>query len=251
MPKLIILGTANAIPDAQHENTHLLLAAEHRTILIDCASNPLLRLEKAGVDFHALTDLILTHFHPDHVSGVPLLLMNMWLLGRKNPLHIHGLPYTLDRVETLMGLFGWHDWPGFFPVTFLRLPVQNEALVLETPEFRLLASPTQHFIPGIGLRMEFKPSGKVLVFTSDTEPCAPITALAAGADVLIHEASGALPGHSSAAQAAETARQARVGELLLIHYPAGPQARGDLVAEAKKIFPGPVRLAEDFMRLEV
>lgn len=251
MPKLIILGTANAIPDAQHENTHMLLIAEHSTILIDCASNPLMRLEKAGVDIHDLTDVILTHFHPDHVSGVPLLLMNMWLMGRKPPLNIYGLQYTLDRVESLMGLFGWQDWPGFFPVTFFRLPVQDGARVLDNAEIRLLASPTQHFIPGIGLRMEFKRSGKVLVFTSDTEPCAPITALAAGADVLIHEASGALPGHSSAAQAAETARQAQAGALYLIHYPADLQTRGDLAAEAKKIFPGPVRLAEDFMQLEL
>jgi metal-dependent hydrolase (beta-lactamase superfamily II) len=40
----------------------------------------MVRLSKAGVDFNRLTDLILTHFHPDHVSGVPMLLMNMWLI---------------------------------------------------------------------------------------------------------------------------------------------------------------------------
>lgn len=250
MPKLIILGTANAVPDVEHENTHLVLVGKQRSVLIDCATNPLLRLEKAGVDFHGISDLILTHFHPDHVSGVPQLLMNMWLLGRKHPLTIYGLDFTLERVEDLMGLYGWRDWPNFYPVSFCRLPLQPDTQVMETPEFVITASPTQHFIPGIGLRVVFPQTKKVLAFSSDTEPCASITQLAQEADVLLHESSGLLPGHSSAAQAAGTARQAQVGKLYLIHYPTGREKRGDLVREAKKVFPGPVALAEDLMTLE-
>ena len=81
MQKLIILGTANAIPDENHENTHLALLGEHRQILIDCAGNPVVRLKQAGIDLNSLTDLFLTHFHPDHVSGVPSLLMCMGSWG--------------------------------------------------------------------------------------------------------------------------------------------------------------------------
>jgi ribonuclease Z len=77
-----------------------------------------------------------------------------------------------------------------------------------------------------------------------------VTRLANGADVLIHEAAGGLRGHSSAAQAGETARQAEVGALYLIHYPTGKYASGDPVAEAIERFPGPVHLAEDFMEIE-
>lgn len=104
MPKLIILGSSNAIPDARHENTHMVIVGEQRTVLVDCVSNPILRLQRAGVEFDNLTDLILTHFHPDHVSGVPLLLMNMWLMGRRRSLSIYGLHHTLDRIEGLMGI---------------------------------------------------------------------------------------------------------------------------------------------------
>ena len=85
MPKVVILGSSNAIPTPEHENTHLAVVGEERMVLIDSVSNPILRLQQAGLDFNDLTDVILTHFHPDHVSGVPLLLMGMWLMGRVEP----------------------------------------------------------------------------------------------------------------------------------------------------------------------
>jgi len=250
MPKLIILGSSNAIPDENHENTHMVIVGKKRTVLIDCVSNPILRLQKAGVDFNNLTDLILTHFHPDHVSGVPLLLMNMWLMGRRNPLNIYGLHHTLDCIEGLMGFYAWSEWPDFFPVAFYRLPMQEMTPVLESKEFRIFASPVQHMVPTVGLRLEFIRSKKSLAYSCDTEPCAQVIRLAEGVDVLIHEAAGAFHGHSSAAQAGEAARQAGVGALYLIHYPTGKYASGDLVAEARQRFDGPVNLAEDFMAME-
>ncbi len=249
MPKLIILGSSNAIPDREHENTHMVVVGEKTTVLVDCVASPILRLEQAGVDFHSLTDLILTHFHPDHVAGVPQLLMDMWLMGRKNALNIYGLHHTVDRMEDLMGFYSWAEWPNFFPVAFYRLPAQEMTVVLENEEMKIFASPVKHMIPTIGLRFEFKKTQKSLAYSCDTEPCAEVVRLAQGADVLIHESSGAFRGHSSAAQAGDVARQAEVGALYLIHYPTGSYASGDLVAEAKTRFPGPVRLAEDFMTL--
>ena len=121
MPKVIILGSSNAVPSQDHENTHLVIVGEERTILVDCVSNPIVRLEQAGVDFNNLTDIVITHFHPDHVSGVPLLLMDMWLMGRTKPINIYGLHFTMDRLEDLMGFYGWAEWPDFFPVGFSSL----------------------------------------------------------------------------------------------------------------------------------
>jgi ribonuclease Z len=250
MAKLIFLGTSNAISDENHENTHMVVVGESCMVLIDCPNSPFVRFQKANLDFRLLTDLIVTHFHPDHVSGVPQLLMNMWLMGRLQPLKIHGLQHTLDRIENVMGLFGWTQWPGFFPVEFYRLQEQALIPVLGCDEFRISAAPVQHFIPTMGLRIEFTRSRKILAYSCDTEPCDQVTHLAEGADVLVHESSGALPGHSSAAQAGQAARRAEVGSLYLIHYPTGQFASGDLVADAQKQFEGPVRLAEDYMTLD-
>jgi ribonuclease BN (tRNA processing enzyme) len=56
MPKVIILGSSNAIPTKDNENTHMVIVGEERMVLIDCVATPVLRLEQAGLDFNDLTD---------------------------------------------------------------------------------------------------------------------------------------------------------------------------------------------------
>jgi len=219
-------------------------------LLIDSVSNPIQRLEQAGLDFNNLTDVIVTHFHPDHVSGLPLLLMDMWLMGRQRPLNIYGLHYTLDRVEAMMGLYNWSEWPDFFPVVFYRIPTREMTPVLDCTDFSIQASPVHHMIPNIGLRIDFKPTHQSVAYSCDTEPCEEVVHLSEGADVLIHEATGEGVGHSSARQAAEIARRAEVGRLLLIHYPTGKYTSGDPLTEAQAAFQGDVALAKDFMTLD-
>jgi ribonuclease Z len=249
MPKLIFLGTANAIPDQQHENTHFAVILKDRILLVDSASNPVVRLEKAGLDHDLLTDVIVTHFHPDHVSGVPSLLMSTWLMGRKKAMNIYGLEYTLDRVKRMMVDYDWKTWPNFYPVHFVTVPEQEMAPVLLNDDLEVLASPVHHLVPTIGLRFEFTANKKSVAYSCDTEPCQAVVRLAKGADILIHESTGATLGHTSAEQAGEIARQAGVGKLYLIHYPVGDFDARVLVRRAATTFNGPIYLAEDFMEV--
>jgi ribonuclease Z len=250
MAKLVILGSSNALSSKDSENTHMVLVGKERIVMVDCVNNPIHRLEQAGIDFLDVTDLILTHFHPDHVSGVPLLLMDMWLRGRTKLITIYGLHYTLDRMEQLMGMYSWESWPNFFPVAFHRLPDTEKNTLLDCAEFKIASSPVRHLIPTIGLRFSFKTSQKALAYSCDTEPCVEVVRLAEGADVLIHEASGASLGHSSASQAGQIAAQAEVGKLYLIHYPTGEYANENLIEEARRHYQGEVNLATDFLTLD-
>ncbi len=228
----------------------MVVKGSERMVMIDCVSNPILRLEKAGLENDDLTDLVLTHFHPDHVSGVPLLLMDMWLMGRKRLLKIYGLQHTIDRIEEMMGLFGWSEWPNFYPVEFIRLPAKEMTTVLDCSDFQVFASPVHHFLPTIGLRFEFTKNHKTMAYSGDTEPCTEVVRLAEGVDILIHEAAGPGNGHTSPEQAGEIASKAEVGKLYLIHYPSGKFVKGDIVAAARKTYQGPVSQAEDFMVLD-
>ena len=251
MIKLVILGSANSIPYAEHENTYLMVVGAEHTVLVDCVGNPIPRLQQAGADLNAITDLILTHFHPDHVAGVPMLLMSLWLMGRRTPLNIYGLAYTLDRIESMMKLYNWEKWPGFFSVFFIPLPAAEMTPVVSFADIRVFASPVKHLIPTIGLRFEFPLSGKAAAYSCDTEPCTAVVRLAEGVDLLIHEATGASEGHSSAAQAGIVATQAHARALSLIHYPAQGVSQDTLVEEARHTFTGPVNLATDFLSFEM
>lgn len=249
MAELIILGASSAIPDEKHDNAHMVISGQERMILIDCVNNQLIRLAKVGLAHQNLTDLILTHFHPDHISGVPTLLMNLWLLGRKRLLSIYGLKHTIDRLKAMMELFDWGTWPNLYPIELRIIPEKEMSPVLECDELLISASPVCHLIPTLGLRIETRPGGKVAAYSSDTQPCQEVIHLAQDAHTLIHEATGAYPGHSSAHQAGMVARQARARRLVLIHYPTDGYEAAALVAEASRAFGSPVTLAEDYSRI--
>lgn len=251
MAKIIFLGTASAVAYRGHENTFFAVEGESSTILIDCPARPLRRLEEGGVQISNLDDLIITHFHADHVSGLPNLLMDMWLLGRKKEFTIHGNTHSISRAHKMMELFEWDTWTGMYPVHFHEVPDAEFSPVVETADFKILSSPVEHLIPTLGLRIESSEGDCVIVYSGDTNPIDETVRLAGGADILIHEAAGAAEGHSSPAEAGEIAARAGVKILYLIHY----SIRGDiseqtLLTEAKKTFPGKVFLAEDLLAIE-
>ncbi len=248
MGQVIILGSGYAVPEEGHENTHLFIQQDNLGVLVDCGSNPILQLQRAGIKLEQVTDLVLTHFHPDHVTGFPLLLMDLWLLGRKQPLNVYGLPHTLDRAEGLMKFYDWKKWPNFFTVMFHRLPETEMSLFIQIPILKIYSSPVKHLIPTVGLRIEFVREERTIAYSCDTEPCPQVVTLASRANLLIHEATGASVGHSSPAQAGEIARKAEVEKLMLIHFSKAKAAAA--LESAKGVFSGPVQLAEDLMRLE-
>jgi len=246
MARVITLGTAAAIPDKDHANTYLAVEGEQGFYLIDCGDNPIVRIQRMGLTPERLRGLIITHFHPDHVFGVPILLMDTWILGRTDPLPVYGLQDVIERFEAMMTLFRWQEWPKLFPVPCRPIPEEVGALVLEDDEFRITSAPVEHLVPTLGLRIENKRSGRVVAYSCDTSPCDAVVTLARGADILIHEAAKDTLGHSSAAQAGEIARRAGAARLVLIHYRPAPWKYDRWIEEAAAAFGGPVELAQDF-----
>jgi ribonuclease Z len=250
MGYLQFLGSSNFVPDKDHGNTHMLISEGDCNILIDCSGDIVQRIQAINLPFDNITDIILTHFHPDHVAGAPLLLMGMWIMGRKRPLNLYAIPHTSYRIQAVMDFYEWQTWPHFYPVIFNQVEEKEFAVVMNSPEFFIQASPVKHFIPTIGLRVEFAHSGKSFCYSCDTEPCPQVVRLAKYADILIHESTGAQPGHTSSVQAAEIANQAEVGELYLIHYQDRGTALEKMLSDAQKVFKGPVKLVQDFMKVE-
>lgn len=245
MAKLVILGSSDAVPKEDQLNAQLLLLGDQYSLMVDCGWNPVARIRQLAKDPDMPDDLILTHFHPDHAAGLPSFLLSSWLLGRKNLLRIHGLNTTTNRAQKMMDLFGWVDWPDLYPVQFNPLEAREMVKVFENQDFRVFSSPTMHVIPSIGIRIEIPRSGKVLAYSSDTEPCPQMVRLAAGADILIHEATGSSVYHSSASQAGDIAQQAGAKSLYLIHYTGDKTQHPILIQQAQSSFGGPVHLASD------
>ncbi|HEX7588889.1 MAG TPA: ribonuclease Z [Anaerolineae bacterium] len=254
MAQVILLGTGAALSDQTREHTYMVVEGEESAILIDCAGSPVQRLAKAGVALDRIEHVILTHHHPDHLYGISVFLLDLWLAGRKKVLHLHGLPETLRATQTIMGAFEWERWlkVGFFPVEFE--PVSDAAIGLQvvTPEFSVSTTLTQHLLPSIATRVVSRKSGKSVVYSSDTEVCDSVVDLARGVDILFHEATTidrpAL-GHSSARQAGGQAKRAGVKKLVLVHLPPNGDVKKIHAAAAKK-FEGKVVVGKDFARFK-
>ena len=246
MAKLIVLGSGAALADALRDNTYMVLQGQSSSVLVDCGGSPLHKLQSVGVDLDSLDALIVTHHHPDHVYGVPVLLLGLWLHGRKETFPIFGPQRTVRAISSVMDSLGWRDWPGGMPVDFHEVEMREGQRVIASPEFEITIAPVEHFVPTIAVRAMSRDTGGTIVYSSDTEPCEALARLAQGADLLFHEATGDYAGHSTPAQAGAMARRCGAGKLVLIHFSALESEFQSLRAAAEAEFEGPVELAKDF-----
>lgn len=145
---------------------------------------------------------------------------------------------------------GWQEWPNFFPVAFHRVSERNRAPVMENDDFIITAWPVKHFVPTIGLRIVNKVTGNVFAYSCDTEPTPSLIELARDADMLLHEAAGPPPGHSTARMAGEVATEVNAGSLYLIHYEVWNADPEVLVPEARETYSGPIHLCKDLDEFE-
>ncbi len=246
MARLILLGTATAVPTPDRGPTSLAVEGNDGFVVVDCGENPLRHLARVGLAVERLRGLLLTHFHPDHVAGVAPFLQSLWLLGRSAPLPIFGLQEVLDPLWEVLHIFGWERWEGLYPVEPVAVKPEVGTEVAEIAGLRVLAAPVVHSRPTLAFRFEAAGSGGAAAYSADTAPCEPVVELARGVDLLVHEATGDFPGHTTPAQAGEIGRRAGVKRLILVHYPPFPEHYERWLREAQATFDGPVSLGRDY-----
>lgn len=248
------LGTSGAVPSLGRDNTSLVFVGAGEAVLVDCGGSPIQKLLLAAVDPLTVSRVIITHLHVDHAYGLPSLVRNQGLLGRRLPLRISCREEHAEPIRDLLRVFRVLDRPDSFPIEIEPVPARERAVVGAAGPFTITASPNAHgAMPNMALRVETR-GGPTVVYSSDTEPCAAVVELARGAHTLIHEATYAEGDvrragvHSTAAQAGEVAAQAGVGRLILAHLGAPHHAAVEsLAAEARERFAGDVEIAEEFV----
>ena len=104
------------VPQLSDNYVFLLRCAETGdAAIVDCpdASGMIAKCEELGI---TPTKILNTHHHPDHIYGVPVLLMNLWLLGRRGSFPIYGPRKALGIIQKMMDLYEWKAWPEFLRV---------------------------------------------------------------------------------------------------------------------------------------
>lgn len=229
-----LLGTGAAVSDAHRTTTMLAVETPGGTLLVDCGGDAVQRMLACGLDPLALEALVLTHQHPDHISGFALLVEKLWLMGRTAPLPVVGPHDALAVARTVFEAYNTSKWTGLPPIDWRPLPMAPATPAWTRDGLAVTAWPVDHPVPTVGLRVET--ADGVLGYSCDTAPCPAVVDIGRGADVFVHEATGHLAGvHSSAEDAARAAVVAAAHRLVLVHLPPGTTEAG--LDAARAIFP--------------
>ncbi|MBR2675422.1 MAG: ribonuclease Z [Solobacterium sp.] len=97
MLDVTLLGCGGTMPLPNRWLTSLYVKYNGRGILIDCGEGTQIAMKEAGVSAHDIDLILLTHYHGDHVMGLPGILMSMGMSGRTEPVTIAG-PKNLTAV---------------------------------------------------------------------------------------------------------------------------------------------------------
>jgi len=97
MLEICLLGTGAMMPLPDRKLAALLMRRNGRLLLVDCGEGTQVAVRQSGWSLARIDAICLTHFHADHVAGLPGLLLTMGACGRSEPVLITG-PAGLEWV---------------------------------------------------------------------------------------------------------------------------------------------------------
>jgi ribonuclease Z len=258
----------------------------HRDVALqlDAGRGTVLRLADAGVGVHELDALFVTHVHSDHLVDLADVVMTRWLQGTLHPAG----PLPIVAVDGLATRFAARMLEPFADDIAVRVAhVQPLPPELDVRPFALPSTPTEVWrsadgtvvVEAVGVHHEPVPESVayrittpagVVVVSGDTRVCNEVRDLAAGADVVVHEAcrtSAMAPliagtpfetifdYHADTTALGAMAEAAGIRHLVLTHLippPADETAEQDFVADVRGGgYTGPITVGRDLLTVEV
>ena len=154
MLELCLLGCGGMMPLPYRKLTSLMARYNGNSILIDCGEGTQVAIKEKGWSFKPIEVICFTHYHADHISGLPGLLLTLGNAQRTEPLLMVG-PRGLERVVNSLRVIA-PDLP--FPIVFHELKEKEE--VLDVCGCRITAFRVNHNITCYGYSLEISRKGK-------------------------------------------------------------------------------------------
>jgi len=205
--KLVCAGTGTAAPESDRACSGYWVEAGDVRLLLDCGPGVVHSLARLNIGWPALTHLVLTHFHNDHIGDVPFLFFALHYgtgQPRRAPLAVIGPKGTKLLFRRLARAFGKHLRSPAFEVSYHELEDGGSVELATGVQLSALATP--HTAESLAYRLQC--AGRALGYTGDTGESAGLAAFMSGVDLLIAECS--LPDEQAMAAHLTPARLARL-----------------------------------------
>lgn len=146
MLDLCTLGTGGTMPMPDRALSALYVRVNGRALLIDCGEGTQVGVQRLGWGMQCIDGILISHYHADHCSGLPGMLLALTKALRTEPLHIYG-PVGLTQVVSGLRVIA----PQLtFPVVLHELTGQTE---FELIGLKITAFPLDHGIPCLGWQL--------------------------------------------------------------------------------------------------
>ena len=157
MLDICLLGTGGMMPLPKRWLTALMARYNGSSLLIDCGEGTQIAIKEKGWSFKPIDVICFTHFHADHISGLPGLLLTMGNAERTEPLTIIG-PKGVERVVNAIRMIA-PELP--FEIRFIEL--QEHQQQIEINGYCITAFRVNHNVICYGYTLEIKRKGKFSV----------------------------------------------------------------------------------------
>lgn len=154
MLDICLLGTGGMMPLPRRWLTALMARYNGSSILIDCGEGTQIAIKEKGWSFKPIDVICFTHFHGDHISGLPGLLLTMGNAERNEPLTLIG-PKGLERVVNALRVIA-PELP--FELRFLE--ITNPEETFEMNGYRIRAFRVNHNVVCYGYSIEIDRAGR-------------------------------------------------------------------------------------------
>ncbi|MFA6461540.1 MAG: ribonuclease Z [Candidatus Woesearchaeota archaeon] len=144
MVEIIFLGTSCMQPTKERNHSSFLLQFNQENILFDCGEGTQRQLRIAGLKPAKITRLLISHWHGDHVFGIPGLLSSMGADQFAKKLYIYGPKGSKKYLEHLLQSFAAKD------IIEHEVHEVESGTIFENEDFKLIAEPLKHSATCVG-----------------------------------------------------------------------------------------------------
>ena len=279
--RVTLLGTGTPRPDPQRFGPATLVEVGNQKLLFDAGRGVPIRLSQLRMPLARVDVLFLTHYHSDHVSGIPDLWLTAWLPGgggRKQPWRVIG---PTGAKELMAHLERAYAADVRIRIADQQLPPEGAAVrteefaadgvVYERDGVRVTAFEVDHgeaIKPAYGYRVDHQ--GKSVLLSGDTRFSENVIRHGTGVDLLVHAVAGAKPEllenpvvrrildhHTLPPDAATVFNRTQPKLAVYTHIvlqrtaTVPPPTVEEIVAETRKTYAGPLQVGEDLMSFDI